>query len=81
MRLESLLSLVLVGRIAAFTVVRQNCHQRHASARRPGLIILGVAIGTEDNVYAADLERELGIKDGQLALGIDPNDVLKYIGR
>lgn len=26
------------------------------------------------------LERELGIKDGQLALGVDPNEVLKYIG-
>lgn len=89
MRLERLLSLVLIGRIAAFTIVRKNCIQRHAANSAYGSLassrslgeMKAVATGAEDGVYTAELEKELGIKDGQLALGIDPNEVLKYIGR
>ena len=74
---------LLAESVSAFTVApRAALHHR---SRKP---LFEAATTTTTDLETAtpdgaeiDLEKALGIKDGDLALGVNAEEVLKYIGR
>lgn len=56
----------------AFTIIY---HAAHETTRKNPLFASAGASAVESSPY-----EQLGIEEGQLALGVDPNEVLIYIG-